>query len=153
MPNVSYISMFWFYDDIFLAICLITCRCTMKSLLGLHRHTLKLVNFNTVLIPTPPPSLGLVKTSFLARELQWTTHPSLLILGLILNHATMTLTVTCVTLLQLADRVAITHKQVHIVVIASNYRLYKLVSLFLSLAVAMSDTIPVRPEICTSSLR
>ena len=61
----------------------------------------------------------------------------------------MTLTVTCVTLLQLADRVAITHKQVHIVVIASNYRLYKLVSLFLSLAVAMSDTTPVRPEICT----
>ena len=55
----------------------------------------------------------------------------------------MTLTVTRVTLLQLADCVAITHKQVHIVVIASNYRLY-IVSL--ALPVACSSDVGHHPR-------
>ena len=105
----------------------------MKSLLGLRRHTLRLVNFNTVLLPAPPPSLSLVKTSLLARGLQWTTPPSLLILGLMLNPPTMTMERTRVTRPQLAARVATTLKQVHIVVIACK-QLYTIASLALPIA-------------------
>ena len=55
----------------------------------------------------------------------------------------MTLTVTRVALLQLAARVAITPKQVHIVVIASNYRLY---IASLALPVACSSDVGHHPR-------